>query len=77
MSPVSARFHCTGDVLTGGAGPDMFVFRPNFGTNTITDFNVINDVLQLDKSIFLSISDMLNHSTNTSVGAVINDGQET
>jgi hypothetical protein len=50
------------------------VFRPNFGTNTITDFNIINDVLQFDRSIFSSIGDLLNHTTNTSIGAVISDG---
>ncbi|MGY3132340.1 VCBS repeat-containing protein [Bradyrhizobium sp. USDA 4501] len=63
-----------GDVLTGGTGPDTFVFRPAFGTNTITDFNVINDVLQFDKSIFSSAVDLLAHTTNTISGAAINDG---
>lgn len=63
-----------GDTLTGGPGPDAFLFRPNFGANVIRDFNVNNDVLQLDKSLFASVTDILNHITNSSSGAVINDG---
>lgn len=63
-----------GDTLTGGLGLDTFLFRPNFGKNVIADFNVNNDVLQLDKSFFASVTDILNHSTNSSSGAVINDG---
>jgi hypothetical protein len=40
----------------------------------ITDFNISNDFLQFDKSIFASANDVLNHTTNTAPGAVINDG---
>ncbi|MCK1554440.1 cadherin-like domain-containing protein [Bradyrhizobium sp. 177] len=63
-----------GDTLTGGPGPDTFLFRPNFGTNVITDFNVNNDSLQFDRSIFASVNDVLNHATAGSSGAVIDDG---
>lgn len=63
-----------GDTLTGGPGPDTFLFRPNFGANVIADFNVNNDVLQWDKSLFASVTDILNHTSNSSSGAVINDG---
>ncbi|MGX1360759.1 Ig-like domain-containing protein [Bradyrhizobium elkanii] len=63
-----------GDTLTGGPGPDTFVFRPNFGMNLITDFNVINEMIQFDKSIFSNVTDILNHTTNTNAGAVIDDG---
>jgi VCBS repeat-containing protein len=63
-----------GDTLTGGNGPDTLLFRPNFGANTIKDFDVHNDVIQFDKSIFSSVADMLaNHTKNTSGGAVITD----
>ena len=34
-----------GDKLTGGNGPDTFMLRPNFGTNTITDFDIKNGVI--------------------------------
>ncbi|MGY3695006.1 VCBS repeat-containing protein [Bradyrhizobium sp. USDA 3240] len=63
-----------GDTLTGGPGPDTFLFRPNFGTNVIADFNVTNDAIQFDKSIFANVSDVLNHTTNTAAGAIINNG---
>ena len=62
------------DTLTGGAGPDTFVFRPDFGTNVITDFNVTNEAVQIDKSIFATAHDVLAHTTDTPAGAVINDG---
>ena len=63
-----------GDTLISGIGPDTFLFRPNFGANTISGFNVNNDVIQLDRSIFTSVSDMLNnHSVDTAGGAVITD----
>lgn len=62
------------DVLTGGNGPDTFLFRPNFGANTITDFDIVKDTLQFDRSTFSNAADLLNHTTNTAVGAVINDG---
>jgi hypothetical protein len=62
-----------GDTLTGGNGPDTFLFRPDFGANTITNFDVRNDVIQLDKSIFSSVADLLSHTSDTANGAVISD----
>jgi len=36
------------DTLIGGAGNDIFAFNsPNSGTDTITDFNPRNELLQL------------------------------
>jgi VCBS repeat-containing protein len=61
------------DTMTGGNGPDTFLFRPHFGANIVTDFDFHNDAIQLDKSIFSSVADLLGHTTNTSNGAVIND----
>jgi Ca2+-binding RTX toxin-like protein len=47
------------DVLTGGIGADAFVFNfaPNVTTNldTITDFNVVDDTIQLENSIFTAL----------------------
>jgi VCBS repeat-containing protein len=64
-----------GDVLTGGSGPDIFLFRPHFGANTITDFDVHNDSIQFDKSLFTSAGDILaSHATDTASGVVIDDG---
>jgi VCBS repeat-containing protein len=61
------------DTLTGGNGSDTFLFRPDFGANTITDFDFHNDAIQLDKSIFSSVADLLSHTSDTANGAVIND----
>jgi hypothetical protein len=58
----------------GGGGPDNFVFRPNFGANTITDFNVNNSAIQFDKPLFATVSDILAHTIDTVHGAVISDG---
>jgi serralysin len=63
-----------GDTLTGGNGPDTFLFRPGFGANTITDFNVHNDAVQIDRSVFQSVGDLFAHASNSAGGAVINDG---
>jgi hypothetical protein len=59
--------------MTGGNGPDTFLFRPDFGANTITDFDFHNDAIQLDKSIFSSVADLLSHTTDTAGGALITD----
>jgi VCBS repeat-containing protein len=64
-----------GDRLTGGSGPDTFLFRPDFGANTITDFDVNNDTVQIAKSVFHNLSDLFAHTSNSAAGAVINDGE--
>ena len=47
------------DRLTGGTGSDLFVFNsaPNATSNkdTITDFNVVDDTIQLENSIFTAL----------------------
>src|SRR6185369_15133463 len=45
-----------GDTLSGGNGPDTFLFRPGFGANTITDFDVHNDAVQIAKSVFQNLA---------------------
>ena len=35
------------DVLAGGPGPDTFVFQPDGGTDTVTDFDPAEDVLHI------------------------------
>ncbi|OAF19355.1 hypothetical protein AXW67_36845 [Bradyrhizobium neotropicale] len=40
------------DILSGGGSADTFVFRPNFGANTVNNFTPGTDVLQFDHSIF-------------------------
>jgi VCBS repeat-containing protein len=60
-----------GDKLTGGNGPDIFLFNQHFGLNTITDFNVNNDAIQLSKALVKSVTDVLNHTTDSAAGAII------
>ncbi len=48
----------SGDVMTGGTGNDVFVFDTGIGSaiDTITDFNVTDDTIRLDDSIFAGLS---------------------
>ena len=59
------------DVLTGGSGKDVFVFSTKFSTKTnrdkITDFNVKDDTLWLENSLF---------KANKSLYATIRKGSE-
>jgi VCBS repeat-containing protein len=64
-----------GDTLTGGNNADTFLFRPGFGPNIITDFDVNADVIQIDTSVFQTVADLLAHTSDTAAGAVINDGK--
>jgi hypothetical protein len=48
-----------GDTLTGGHGADTFVFLPNFGNETITNFDVHHDTIQLPHSEFANIATVL------------------
>jgi Ca2+-binding RTX toxin-like protein len=59
------------DTLTGGLGADTFVFAPNFGKDTITDFHPGEDILQFDHAIFASSVDALNHATDDGHGNTI------
>src|SRR5215831_886674 len=47
------------DVLNGGAGADTFVFKTDFGSNTVNNFTPGVDVLQFSQSIFTSASAVL------------------
>jgi Ca2+-binding RTX toxin-like protein len=63
------------DRMTGGLGDDIFVFRPNFGHDTITDFAVgdlnHHDTLDLRGLGFASAFDVLNKYTDGGPNAVI------
>jgi hypothetical protein len=48
------------DLLTGGAGRDTFSFNLDSGNDRITDFNVAEDVIQLDASLgFADVNEVL------------------
>lgn len=44
------------DTLTGGGGNDIFKFTVNGIADKITDFNVINDTIQLENGIFNALT---------------------
>lgn len=48
-----------GDELTGGAGADHFIFNSGDGQDRITDFNVAEDIIELDLSVYTSRSELM------------------
>lgn len=63
-----------GDTLIAGKGSDTFLFRADFGTNTLKNFDLHEDRLQFDHSIFSSVREVLAHTTDSAAGAAISDG---
>jgi VCBS repeat-containing protein len=59
------------DVLTGGNGPDTFEFGPSSGPNTITDFDVHNDTIVFDRSLFAGFADIQAHTKQVGADTVI------
>ena len=66
-----------GDVLNGGNSTDTFMFSPDFGKETINNFNPTRDVIDLPKSIFANFAevqaDMHAFGTSTVIVADPND----
>jgi hypothetical protein len=58
--------------MTGGGGPDKFVFGPNFGAAVITDLNPA-DVIQFDHSLFASFADVQAHAASDGHGNTVTD----
>ena len=59
-----------------GQGGTAFVFDPGYGQDTISAFRLDgsdHDTIALPSSDFTSFADVLRHTQNTSVGAVIHD----
>jgi hypothetical protein len=50
---------------------DTFVFAPNFGENTITNFNAHNDTLELPKSEFADLAAVLADAHQNGTDTVI------
>jgi hypothetical protein len=59
--------------MSGTGFNNTFIFQPSFGNDVITNFDVNNDVVQFDQSTFASLADVLNHTIDSSAGAVIAD----
>ena len=48
-----------GVTIFGGGGQDTFVFKPGFGSATISDFNVSQDTVNIDHTLFASVTALL------------------
>jgi len=60
-----------GATVFGGGGQDTFVFKPGFGSATIGDFNVSQDTVNIDHTLFASVTALLASAQS------INGGQDT
>jgi CARDB len=62
-------------LLAGSAGGDTFVFAPNFGNATITNFRPALDHIQIDHTVFATVAALLaNTHDDAHVNAVIDAG---
>ena len=48
-----------GVTIFGGGGQDTFAFKPGFGSATIGDFNVSQDAINIDHTLFASVTALL------------------
>jgi len=72
----TTTFAMSQDETFSGASSERFVFKANFGHDTITSFDASRNTIDLSAGAFTSVSDMLlNHTTDTPLGAVIDFGQ--
>src|SRR5262249_34300716 len=51
-----------GNTMVGTPADDTFVFRPNFGKETVKNFDPAHDVLQFDHTTFSGVDDVLAHA---------------
>ncbi|CUX57608.1 hypothetical protein AGR8A_pTi10150 [Agrobacterium fabrum str. J-07] len=68
-------FHNTGDYLEGGAGNDVFVFKPNFGWDTIGDFVAgagTDDVLEFHGGVLVDFEAVLAAASQVGNDTIIN-----
>ena len=59
------------DILNGGVGADTFIFRANFGSNTVNNFTPGTDALQFSQSMFDSVAAVLNDAQQVGSDVVI------
>jgi Ca2+-binding RTX toxin-like protein len=65
------------DTLTGGNGSDTFVFGPNFGHDTVTDFGNGPDHIQFDHTVFANFAAVQAAMTQVGPDTVITHGSDT
>ena len=59
------------DILNAGAGPDTFVFRSNFGSNTVNGFAPGLDSIQFDHAVFADMGAVQSHMQQIGSDVVI------
>jgi Ca2+-binding RTX toxin-like protein len=64
------------DILTGGIGNDIFKFTAADSIDSVTDFNVVNDTIQLENAVFTVLSTGLLESGQFRVGTQAQDGND-
>ncbi len=58
--------------MVAAHSPDTFVFGPtNFGANTIKNFNVQQDTIQIDHTLFANFAAVQSHAAQTGADTVI------
>jgi len=64
-----------GVTVMGNGGHDTFVFNTSFGSATIGDFNVNDDTIEIDHSLFATVKDFVDAArpTNSGLDTVITD----
>jgi Ca2+-binding RTX toxin-like protein len=59
------------DILNGGAGADTFVFKADFGSNTVNNFTPAADVLEFSQSMFASVAAVFDDAQQVGADVVI------
>ena len=59
------------DILNAGAGADIFVFSPNFGSNTVNGYKVGTDALEFSHSTVADAAAVLSHTQQVGSDVVI------
>ena len=62
----------SGDVvLSGSAASDTFVFGPHFGNDKIANFQLGIDQIDIDHSLFATVSDLFSRTTDNANGSAL------
>jgi hypothetical protein len=59
------------ETLTGNGNSDSFIFKPNFGRDTITNFKLGSDIIQIDHTVFADLQHLLDATHDVNGHAVI------
>jgi len=59
------------DTLTGGSGTDTFVFNAINGKDVVTDFNLTEDIVKLDHTVFGNWAAVDAHLANSTLGVML------